>query len=117
MFPATVCTRRRIIGADAQPNWQERPAARDPDRGAVVMTKPSSGEQRRALSMLASSPDGCTKSVLLAHGFKDEMLTGLVENGFAKSTPGTVRVGPSQRAIDVIWLTITAEGRKALADT
>jgi hypothetical protein len=54
---------------------------------------------------------------LLAHGFKDEMLTGLVENGLAKSTPGTVRIGPSLRRIDVTWLTITAEGRKALADT
>ena len=80
------------------------------------MTTPSSGEQRRALNMLAGSPDGCTKSVLLAHGFKDEMLTGLVENGLAKSTPGTVRIGPSQRALDVIWLTITAAGSKALAD-
>ena len=78
------------------------------------MTKPSSGEQRRALGMLAGSPDGCTMSVLLAHGFKDEMLTGLVENGLAKSTPGTVRIGPSLRPIQVIWLTITAEGRKAL---
>jgi hypothetical protein len=56
------------------------------DRGAMVMTKPSSGEQRRALSMLAGSPEGCTKSVLLAHGFKDEMLTGLVENGLANLT-------------------------------
>jgi hypothetical protein len=81
------------------------------------MTKPSSGEQRRALGMLTGSPDGCTKSVLLAHGFKDEMLTGLVENGLAKSTPGTVRIGPSLRPIQVTWLTITAEGRKALADT
>jgi hypothetical protein len=66
--------------------------------------------------MLAGSPDGCTKSVLLAHGFKDEILTGLVENGLAKSTPGTVRIGPSLRPIQVTWLTITAEGRKALAD-
>ena len=83
----------------------------------MAMTKPSRGEQRRALGMLAGSPDGCTMSVLLAHGFKDETLTGLVENGLAKSTPGTVRIGPSLRPIQVIWLTITAEGRKALADT
>jgi hypothetical protein len=69
----------------------------------------------RALRMLAKSHFGCTKSVLLAHGLKHEMLTELVENGLAKSTPGTVRIGPSQQAIDVIWLTITAAGRKALA--
>ena len=83
----------------------------------MAVSKPSSGEQRRALSMLAGSPDGCTKSVLLAHGLKDEMLTGLVDSGLAKSTPGTVRIGPSQRRIRVIWLTITAEGRQALTGT
>jgi hypothetical protein len=74
-------------------------------------------DQLRALRMIARSHFGCTKSVLLAHGLKHEILTGLVDNGLAKSTPGTVRIGPSQRAINVIWLTITAEGRKALAGT
>jgi hypothetical protein len=67
--------------------------------------------------MIAESHQGCTKSVLLAHGLKHDMLTELVDNELAKSTPGTVRIGPSQRAIKVIWLTITAEGRKALAGT
>ncbi len=74
-------------------------------------------DELRALRMLAQSHFGCTKSVLLAHGLEDETLTGLVDNGLAKSTPGTVRIGPSQRAIKLIWLTITDEGRKALADT
>jgi hypothetical protein len=112
-----VCTSCGIIGADARPNWQEPPPRETPNRDAVAMTKPSSGEERRALGMLAGSPDGCTKSVLLAHGLKDETLTGLVDKGLAKSTPGTVRIGPSQRPINVTWLTITAEGRKALAGT
>jgi hypothetical protein len=74
-------------------------------------------DQLRALRMLAESHFGCTKSVLLAHGLKHEILTELVGNGLAKATPGTVRIGPSQRPINVIWLTITADGRKALAGT
>ncbi len=69
----------------------------------------------RALRMLAKSHFGCTKSVLLAHGLKHEMLTELVDNGLAKSTPGTVRLGPSQQRIEVTWLTITDAGRRALA--
>jgi hypothetical protein len=74
-------------------------------------------DELRALRMLAQSHFGCTQSVLLAHGVEDETLTGLVDNGLAKSTPGTVRIGPSQRVIKLTWLTITDEGRKALADT
>jgi hypothetical protein len=46
-----------------------------------------------------------------------EILTELVDNELAKATPGTVRIGPTQRVIKVTWLTITAEGRKALAGT
>jgi hypothetical protein len=69
----------------------------------------------RALRMVAEARLGCTESVLLAHGFKLEMLTELVGNGLAKATPGTVRVG--ERSIKVIWLTITATGRQALAGT
>jgi len=69
----------------------------------------------RALRMLAKSHFGCTKSVLLAHGLKHEILTEIVDKGLAKATRGTVRIGPSPRAIKVTWLTITAEGRKALA--
>jgi hypothetical protein len=72
-------------------------------------------DQLRALRMVAESHFGCTQSVLLAHGLKHEILTELVDKGLAKATSGTVRIGPSQRAIKVTWLTITAEGRKALA--
>jgi hypothetical protein len=48
---------------------------------------------------------------------KHEILTEIVDKGLAKATLGNVRIGPSQRVIKVTWLTITAEGRKALADT
>ena len=74
-------------------------------------------DQLRALRMIAELHQGCTKSVLLAHGLKLEILTELVDNELAKATPGTMRIGPTQRVIKVTWLTITAEGRKALAGT
>ena len=74
-------------------------------------------DQLRALRMLAESHFGCTRSVLLARGLKHEILTEIVAKGLAKATPGTMRIGPSQRAIKVTWLTITAGGRKALAGT
>ena len=33
----TVCTKCRIIGADARPNWQEQPRAREPDSRATQL--------------------------------------------------------------------------------
>ena len=38
-------------------------------------------ERLRALRLLAGSPLGCTEAIMLAHGFMDEMLTGLVRDG------------------------------------
>jgi hypothetical protein len=72
-------------------------------------------EQNRALRMLVGSPLGCTKSVLLAHGFTVETLGRLVLDGLATATPGTVHAGG--RPIKVTWLTITDLGRQALAGT
>jgi hypothetical protein len=34
------------------------------------------GEQRRALDMLAGSPNGCTEGLLRAHGFTVGLLAG-----------------------------------------
>jgi hypothetical protein len=80
-----------------------------PDRHAMTV----SADERRALKLLASSPFGCTKSILLAHGFKDTILNGLVRHGLATAQPGTMRVG--RRKIDVVWVMITDAGRRALA--
>jgi hypothetical protein len=118
--PRMVCTRCGIIGADARPYWQEQPARETPDWRAMAMSPRKAGldpDQLRALRMVAQSHFGCTQSVLLAHGLTHEILTEIVDKGLAKATPGTVRIGPSQRAIKVTWLTITATGRQALADT
>jgi hypothetical protein len=71
-------------------------------------------DQLGALRMLAGSTTGCTVTVMMEHGFKLEMLTEVVSNGLARATRGTLPGG--RRRIEVTWLTITAEGRKALAD-
>ena len=37
--------------------------------------------RRRALELLAASPDGCTEAIMLAHGFTVEMLVELIRAG------------------------------------
>jgi hypothetical protein len=71
--------------------------------------------QLGALRMLAGSATGCTVTVMMEHGFKLEMLTEVVSNGLARATRGALPGG--RRRVEVTWLTITAEGRKALAGT
>jgi hypothetical protein len=72
-----------------------------------------SAEQRRALRLLAGSPHGCTEAIMLAHGFKAELLALLVRNGLATTQPGTMRAGGRQ--IKVVWVMITDVGQRALA--
>jgi hypothetical protein len=42
-----------------------------------------SAEARRALELLAGSPDGVNGALLLAHGFSRRLLTGFVRSGLA----------------------------------
>jgi hypothetical protein len=72
-----------------------------------------SGERRRALEILAGSPDGCTASLMMAHKFFPELLADLVRMGLAVSKPATVRAGGGP--IEVVRLQITEAGRKAIA--
>src|ERR1700681_1671711 len=53
--------------------------AREPDRGAMAV----SGEQRRALRLLAGAPLGATEAIMLAHGITNTMLAALVQDGLA----------------------------------
>ena len=69
-------------------------------------------DQRRALTVLADSPDGCTEAILLAHGFKLALLVELVRDGLASATSDRVRAGT--RMLDVTRVRITEAGRKAL---
>jgi hypothetical protein len=73
-------------GADARPNWQEQPPRETLTGFQWRMTTPSrgmSGEQRRALDMLAGSPHGSTEGTLRAHGFTVRLLAGIVRAGLA----------------------------------
>ena len=67
----------------------------------------------RALTFLAESANGCTEAIMLAHGFTNAMLDALVRDGLATADRRAVRAG--RRRIEVTWLTITEEGRQALA--
>jgi hypothetical protein len=71
-----------------------------------------SPDQRRALRLLAGSPDGCTMAIMLAGGFKSAMLNGLVREGLATTTPRNVRAG--KQPIEVVRMMITGAGRLAL---
>jgi hypothetical protein len=46
--------------------------------------------RRRALELLAVSPEGCTEAILVAHGFTVDTLVTLIHAGLA--TAGTERV-------------------------
>jgi hypothetical protein len=73
-----------------------------------------SDEEQRALSLLAGSPDGCTTSIMMAHGFTPETLADLVRHSLAATRPETVRTGGT--SIEIVKMHITAAGRKAIAE-
>jgi hypothetical protein len=72
-------------------------------------------EERRALELLAGNPRGVTEEALiLGHGFKLQMLIGLVGAKLAKRCRVTVKAGT--RTIGVSYMMITAAGRRTLSD-
>jgi hypothetical protein len=75
------------------------------------MPKP---DRRRALELLAASPDGCTEAIMLAHGFTVELMVQIVRAGLA--TEQTERVVAGGRTIEVARVSITEAGRQALAE-
>jgi hypothetical protein len=72
-----------------------------------------SDEQRRALRLLARSPNGCTEALMMAHGFELAMLAKLVIDGLAVAVDHSTMAG--RRRMKVTWLRIAAAGRKAIA--
>jgi hypothetical protein len=70
-------------------------------------------DEREALLPQSDSANGCTQSILMAHGFAIGMLHDLVRKRPAAEERRSTRAG--RRAIEVTWLTITAEGRGAVA--
>jgi hypothetical protein len=80
---------------------------------AVSPQRQISAEKRRALRLLASSPDGCTMSIMMAHGLSLIMLAGLVRGGLASTAPQMERAGA--QSIEVVRMQITDAGRSVLA--
>jgi hypothetical protein len=71
---------------------------------AVSPQRGFGADQRRALRLLATAPNGATEAIMLAHGFTKAMLDALVRDGLATSERRAMRAG---RRIEVTWLTIT----------
>jgi hypothetical protein len=69
-------------------------------------------EQRRALRLLARSPNGCTEALMMAYGFEVAMLGKLVLDGLAKADARDTMAG--SRRMKVVWLQITRAGRKLI---
>jgi hypothetical protein len=70
-------------------------------------------EQKRALRILARSPNGCTEALLMPHGFELVFLGKLVFDGHALATPHLTQAG--SKPMIVVWMTITPAGHKAIA--
>jgi hypothetical protein len=73
-----------------------------------------SADRFRALRVLAASPGGCSEAIMLAHGFKLELLVELIRDGLATALVERVRAG--RREIKITRLQITAQGRRALSE-
>jgi len=68
--------------------------------------------RRRVLELLEASIDGCTEAIMLAYGFKTELLVELVNAGLA--TASIERMVAGGRRIEVTRMRITGAGRRAL---
>jgi hypothetical protein len=69
-------------------------------------------ERGCALALLARRTDGCTEAVLLARGFRPELIADLVGAGLATSRPERMIV--IGRAVLVTRIKITESGLEAL---
>jgi hypothetical protein len=69
--------------------------------------------RRRVLELLASSRDGATEAIMLAHGFTLEQMVDLCIAGLATATPERMVAGG--RTFEVVRMTISEAGRAALA--
>jgi hypothetical protein len=74
----------------------------------------SKPDRRRALELLASSRDGCTEAIMIAHGFTVPQLVDLVRDGLA--TAHSQRVIVATRTVEIARVKITDAGRQALTD-
>jgi hypothetical protein len=71
-------------------------------------------EQRRALRLLARSPNGCPESLMLAYRFAIDMLAGLAADGLLTVDTHEEHVGGRQKV--VVRMQITPAGRREIAE-
>jgi hypothetical protein len=69
-------------------------------------------DECRALQRLADVPRGIAKTLMLAHGFTDEVIAGLVLNGLATVVPDIAIIG--KQTIEIELVMITDAGRKVI---
>jgi hypothetical protein len=69
-------------------------------------------DRRRALELLAASPDGCTEALMFANGFTAELLVELVRAGLASAHPE--RMVADGRMTEVARVKISEAGWRAL---
>ena len=74
---------------------------------------PSKPDRRRALELLAASPDGCTEAILFANEFTAQMLIELIRTELATAQPE--RMIADGKQIEITRMRITEAGRQALA--
>ena len=92
--------------ADLVANIPKRPPA------SSVRTRGSWKGGRRALELLARSPDGCAEAMLVALGFKHDNLAALVRGALATVHRERVRAGAEW--IEARRLQISDEGRRVI---
>src|SRR5262249_32820572 len=72
-------------------------------------------DRRRALELLAASPDGCTEALMFANGFTAEMLLELVRAGLASAhaermvADGKMSEVARVKISDAGWRALTAD--------
>src|SRR5262245_34108360 len=70
-------------------------------------------DRRRALELLAASPDGCTEALMFANGFTAELLLELVRAGLASAH--AERVVADGRMMEVARVKISEAAWRAVA--
>jgi hypothetical protein len=82
---------------------------RDADRGTMAKL---TDEQRRALRLLARSPNGCTEALMLAYHFTTDMLAELAVDGLLTARQERVVGRPEM----VVRMQITPAGRREIGE-
>jgi len=94
------CRPRFTTTAHSMPHPHRRRRGPKPDR-------------RRALELLAASPDGCTEALMFANGFTAELLVELVRAGLASAHAERMVAGG--KMMEAARVKISEAGWQALA--